>query len=410
MSHRRSAAPALLAAALLASSGAARVHAQSTPAATQTPASAPPRTPRVTLTLDAGAASVGWDEYLRSSALTLTPAGRLDWTHGTVTARGALSQFRGGNRSWQGALAGALLVPLGEGLVGQLGASGSSTYYDGAVEGPEGSNQAGSLMGEARVHTTGGRGGFWFGATAGAATDGFDRTGVVQGELAAWRHVAGVTATAAVRPAQVGALSFMDTEGALRWWWRARLELAGTVGVRAGDTGGGARVWQELVASWWLAPRLAVVAGAGRFPTDVLNGVPGARYAALSVRVASRPPARLEAAARPSRAALPATAPLALLRALPAGDMVVRVTATGETLVRLRAPEATTVELMGDFTDWEPVALARAADGMWERRFSLAPGTYRFNVRRDGGAWEVPSGVTALPDDLGGEAGLLVVG
>jgi hypothetical protein len=408
--HRRSAAPALLAAALLVSSGAARVHAQSTPSPAGATRESTSRAPRLTLTLDAGAASVAWDEYLRSSAATLTPAGRLDWARGSLTARGAVSQFQGGNRSWQGALAGTVLVPLRQGVVAELGASGSSTYYDGAVEGPAGSDRAGSLLGEARVHASRPRAGMWLGVTAGAATDGFDRTGLWQGELAGWGQVADLTMRGAVRPTQVGALSFVDAEGALRWWWRTRLELAATLGARGGSTGGGARVWQELVASWWLAPRLAVVAGAGRFPTDLLNGVPGARYAALSVRVASRPLARLEAAARPARAALPGAAPLALLRALPAGDMVVRITATGETLVRLRAPEATTVEIMGDFTDWEPVALVRSPDGMWERAFALTPGTYRFNVRRDGGAWEVPTGVTALPDDLGGEAGLLVVG
>ena len=79
-------------------------------------------------------------------------------------------------------------------------------------------------------------------------------------------------------------------------------------------------------------------------------------------------------------------------------------------VLRFTLDGARSAELMGDFTDWEPLPLTRADDGTWERAFPLAPGTYRFNVRRDGGAWEVPTGVMGLPDDLGGEAGLLVVG
>jgi hypothetical protein len=364
----------------------------------------------MTVTLDAGAASVAYDEYLRSDALTLTPAGRLDFARGTITARGALSQFRGGNRSWQGALAGAWLAPLGRAVTAELGGSSSATYYDGATTGTAGGDQAGSLLGEARLHVATSRGGGWVGTTAGLASDGFERRRLVQGEFAAWRQLATTTMTAALRPVLVGDAAFVDAEVAARWWWRSRLELTGTIGSRAGDIVGGASTWQELGAAWWLRPALALVSGIGRYPADVLNGVPGARYAAVSLRVASRPPPRLEAALRPARAARAGAAPLALLRALPAGDLVVRMTLDGAVLVRLRAPEAGAVAIMGDFTDWEPLPLARAPDGMWERAFVLAPGTYRFNVRRDDGAWEVPTGVTALPDDLGGEAGLLIIG
>jgi hypothetical protein len=40
---------------------------------------------------------------------------------------------------------------------------------------------------------------------------------------------------------------------------------------------------------------------------------------------------------------------------------------------------------------------------------ALAPGTYRFNIRVDGGAWVVPVGVTRLADEFGGTVGLLTV-
>jgi hypothetical protein len=407
----RSAALALLAAAPLLASGAARAHAQVAHAQDSSHAAAAPAVaPRLTVTLDAGAASVTYDEFLRSSVYTLAPAGRLDFARGSITARGAASRFQSGNQSWQGALAGAWLVPLASAFSLELGALGTSTYYDGTPEEALGGDRAGSLLGQLRVHATGRVAGAWAGATRGLATDGFEREAFWQLEAAGWRRIGDLTLTAALRPAHIGDATFTDGEVTGHWWWRTRLELSATGGVRGGDTGGGARAWGELATSWWLGPRVAIVAGGGRFPTDLLNGVPGARYATLALRLATRPPPRLEEASRPSRAARPGSAPLALLRSLPAGDMVVRTTADGQVLVRLRAPEAATMEIMGDFTEWEPVSMSRAPDGMWERRFPLAPGTYRFNVRRDGGAWEVPTGVPALPDDLGGEAGLLVVG
>lgn len=394
MRHHRSAAPALLAAALLLASGAARVHAQGGA--------------RLTATLDAGAAEVTFDEYLRTSAITLSPSGRLDLARGSVTARGAVSQFPSGNRSWQGVLAGSWLLPVRQGITGELGASGSSTYYDGVDPASLAGDEAGSLLGEGRLHFTGSRRGAWLGYTGGVSADGLQRRTLAIGELAVWGQVGQATFTAAVRPTRAAEFRLVDAELSARWWWKARLELSGRAGARAGDAPGGARTWQEVGAAWWLGTRVALVGGGGRYPADLLNGVPGARFVAASVRIASRPPPRLEAAARPNSAGR--AAPLALLRALPAGDLQLRLLADGRTLLRLRAPEAARVELMGDFTDWEPVPLTRAEDGMWEGRFPLAPGTYRFNVRRDGGAWEVPIGVTALPDDLGGTAGIFVVG
>ena len=58
---------------------------------------------------------------------------------------------------------------------------------------------------------------------------------------------------------------------------------------------------------------------------------------------------------------------------------------TGEQRVlRVRASGARTVELMADFTDWEPVTLTPGAAG-FERAFTLAAGTHRVVVRIDGG-------------------------
>jgi 1,4-alpha-glucan branching enzyme len=52
----------------------------------------------------------------------------------------------------------------------------------------------------------------------------------------------------------------------------------------------------------------------------------------------------------------------------------------------LFAPEAESVELVGDFTNWEdnPVALKRSKDGTWKATVSLDSGTYEYRFKVDG--------------------------
>jgi hypothetical protein len=85
----------------------------------------------------------------------------------------------------------------------------------------------------------------------------------------------------------------------------------------------------------------------------------------------------------------------------------VRSAGGGQRSIRVRAPDARRVELMGDFTQWQVVSLVRLPDGTWSVTLPLAPGTYRMNIRVDGGAWGVPPGVPALSDDFGGVVGVL---
>jgi hypothetical protein len=73
------------------------------------------------------------------------------------------------------------------------------------------------------------------------------------------------------------------------------------------------------------------------------------------------------------------------------------------------APKAERVELMADFTGWEPIALERASDGWFVNR-AVTPGLHRLAIRIDGGAWIAPANVPKLrDDDLGGAVGLITV-
>ena len=78
-------------------------------------------------------------------------------------------------------------------------------------------------------------------------------------------------------------------------------------------------------------------------------------------------------------------------------------------LVRLRAPGASSVEIMGDFTDWQPVALEKKGRDEWSVVVPIPNGTHRMNVRVNQGNWGVPPGIPVLDDDFGGVVGVLVV-
>jgi 1,4-alpha-glucan branching enzyme len=78
-------------------------------------------------------------------------------------------------------------------------------------------------------------------------------------------------------------------------------------------------------------------------------------------------------------------------------------------VLRLHMPGASSVDLMADFTDWQPVPMASVRDDVWEIRHELIPGVYRLNVRIDGGPWLVPNGARSEQDEFGGVVGVVVI-
>lgn len=51
----------------------------------------------------------------------------------------------------------------------------------------------------------------------------------------------------------------------------------------------------------------------------------------------------------------------------------------------------------------------RGGTGLWSADLPLRGGAWRFAILVDGNRWTVPAGVPRLPDDFGGEVGVLVV-
>jgi hypothetical protein len=78
----------------------------------------------------------------------------------------------------------------------------------------------------------------------------------------------------------------------------------------------------------------------------------------------------------------------------------------------LYAPEASTVELAGDFTSWNPetyVLKKTGADGMWEVLVPLKKGrVYVYNFVIDGDRWIAdPEAAARVDDGFGGSSSLL---
>lgn len=78
-------------------------------------------------------------------------------------------------------------------------------------------------------------------------------------------------------------------------------------------------------------------------------------------------------------------------------------------MARVTVAGATRVDVAGDFSDWDPVALVSRGGGTWGVRLHLRAGVHQIAVRADGGAWVAPAGLATITDEFGGVAGVLVV-
>jgi hypothetical protein len=143
-----------------------------------------------------------------------------------------------------------------------------------------------------------------------------------------------------------------------------------------------------LTGAFWASATRAWVVSYSRELPDYVRGGDATRWFAIGMRFNEATPL----ASRALR-----TKPTVVL--LGAGDTRV---------VRVRAPAARRVEVMADFTDWEPVELTRSG-ATFERKMAVESGTHRMAIRIDGGAWRPAANTPAVDDDLGGRVGLLVV-
>jgi len=70
-----------------------------------------------------------------------------------------------------------------------------------------------------------------------------------------------------------------------------------------------------------------------------------------------------------------------------------------------RAPEAMSVQLVGDFTQWQerPINLQKGADGVWRTTVELQTGTHHYRFLVDGEWRDDPECTLRVPNPFGSE-------
>jgi hypothetical protein len=315
-------------------------------------------------------------------------ASAFEWRGRSVfmAATGGISAFDVGDWSAQVSADASYFVTrsgVTNGLAGELIAAAAGAHHSSGYQ-----TAAGRV--EPRAHFVFGRAGGWLGATATAGWNSVDASMV---------HGIGPTGGAWIRRGPVRGLatySLLRLDGA--WFSEINSYIAITAGPidAVGYLGGrgpsavrGAGGWAGLTASWWVTPRAAVTLAGGSYAPDLLQGLSGGSYLTVGFRLASFRPT------------------IPVLR--PVGRPVYEREGEGRIRLRFHIPDATTVAVAGDWTDWQRVPMQPVGDGTWELVMTVSSGVHRFNLVVDGERWIVPEGVPVVGDGFGGQTGLLVV-
>jgi len=194
------------------------------------------------------------------------------------------------------------------------------------------------------------------------------------------------------RNGSVPARHYSDVESSV-YWSHGPLALDGLIGTRVSTSYGQRTTWGHAQASWALGEQFALVATGGSRASEPAIGRLGGNFFSFGVRLAS------------ARWIAHALHPGARSTASSFG-----VRADGPTrIIYVHAPAARTIELMADFTDWQPVVMRHASNDEWQVAMQIAPGTHRVNIRVDGGPWSAPPGASTVQDEFNGVVGLVVI-
>jgi hypothetical protein len=362
-------------------------------------------------TRDASYSAVRYEDGRYTSALTLEQSLFLTRERSSTFANGVASLFDDGRWSIQGEVSGAryskaisipelvlpfahdYYVPFFRALRGEM-----SVTLNGSAQ--QGLMPTMHVLPQARLHFLDQQRGVWAGGGFARTFDGEEWRTTLLGDFGGWVRRGTLVVSATMRPQQLQNGDLMSDFGATIEKTARAITFSSTIGLRTGEASRVDVGWISVGATFAINRRLLATASVGNYPTDLLQRLPGARFVSLSIRLPSKSsfPRRDDA---PSTIAQPVVAQDGVILRISGAD-------SGH-VVRVRAPASDRVEIMADFTQWEPVQLVRTPNGFWEVTLPLKAGPHRINVRLDGGDWVVPTNVARVTDDFGGVVGLLIV-
>lgn len=368
-----------------------------------------PAQTRLVRTRDAGFATVRYENGLTLGAMTLYEGLEAQRKNSLTALNGLLSLFHDGRWSMQGLLQGSKvsdpittapgLTTFAKSVRGEVALAAGSSAQSGFMPTLQ-------LSAESRVHFDHDSRGSLLGAGVARTFDGRFWGTTVLGEANAWWRHASTLFSLRTTPMQLSVGDFLqDIEGELQWE-AAATTFGLSLGIRLGEAQRGTVGWGAFVLTWPLRPDLYASISAGSYPADLLQSLPGGRYAAMSLRLPNgripplrrRPPPPPE---RPRPPELPLDQRLTLVIGFALDSADLRE-------VRVWAPGAEKVELLGDFVDWLAVPLIKQPNGEWRGYYRVSPGLHRVNVRLDGEV-DVPLNLAREEDEFLGVVGLILV-
>jgi hypothetical protein len=345
---------------------------------------------QVFTSLDANVSSAAYDGYLSSAVYTLAPAVAFAGGPLRLGLDGAFSEFETGHTSGIGEVSGTVGTPIYGPLRWELSGLGSGLWYrsDPVV-------LSGILAPQLRLD----RGSFaaWAGGAVGSTdNDVFNDDFVSRVDAGLSYALPHFTPTFTIVTTRAGIAHYTDVSGVIQSEI-GPFALNATAGKRFAAVTRDVTPWStwfNAEARLTVTRGVAIVFAGGSYPVDLVRGAPGTHFIGFGVRWSE--------AFRVRKAP-----PMVRYNALNGTSDVMPDART----LRFTAQANAHVELMADFTDWQPVPMTEVRPGLFQVTLpeALRSGPHRVNIRVDNGDWSVPRELPAVVDDFGGKAGALVV-